>query len=151
MNQAARELDEVIANKASAPGGGEAAHRAAARRLRAHVGLMYPEEFWVDVRRLAAGDPDAVENALVFLEADPWCFRSGYAKEVLVRALRRHALSEPQRERLVAVLLAAVDVGERREFPLYCKLARRNATPALRDDLHRRLLEADPGSHGVPC
>lgn len=38
-------------------------------------------------RRLRDGDQTAIESALRFLEADPWCFRSGYLKESLMRAL----------------------------------------------------------------
>lgn len=116
-----------------------------AAEFRAACELMYPQVFWEDVRRLADGDPRAVEPALIFLEADPWCFRSGYAKETVVRLLRRHRLTLPQGERLDGVLLHVVEVGDRREFALYCQLAAVNATPTLRDGLKHRLFDDRPG------
>jgi hypothetical protein len=80
-----------------------------------------------------------------FLEVDPWCFRSGYAKELIARRLRKVALTDEQRSRLGQVLIRAVDVGDRREFSEYCKLARAHATPALREQLTARLAADDAG------
>jgi len=117
----------------------------AAREFREARAMMYPDAFWADVRRLAAGEHEAVEPALVFLETDPWCFRSGYVKEELMRLLVRHELTAGERERLEGVLLRAVDVGDRREFRRSCRLAAHNKTPRLRQELGRRLLVEDPG------
>ena len=50
---------------------------------------------------------------------------SGYAKETILHLLRRHELTPEQRARVEAVLLSAVDIGDRREFRSSCKLARR--------------------------
>jgi len=122
-----------------------ASWRQAAAQFHAACELMYPQAFWEDVRRLTDGDVGAIEPALIFLEADPWCFRSGYAKETLVRLLRRHRLVSLQRERLEAVLLRVVEAGDRREFTLYCKLAAVNATATLRDELKRRLFSDERG------
>ena len=41
---------------------------------------LYPRDFWMDVGSLRSRDPSGLENAVVFLEADPWCFHSGYVK-----------------------------------------------------------------------
>lgn len=68
------------------------------------------------IERLAAGESDALEPALVFLEADPWCFRSGYAKERIAELLSRHHPDLGQQARIERVLLHVVDVGDRPEF-----------------------------------
>ena len=125
--------------------GGHARWEDAARELREAVDLMYPPDFWADVARLRGGDPGAVEPALVFLEADPWCFRSGYAKETVLALLPRHELSADQRERVEAIMLRAVDVGDRREFRGHRRLARAHGGPRLREELRRRLGSDDPG------
>lgn len=72
---------------------------------------MYPPEDEARIKSLARGDPQAVAWALVFLEADPRCFRAGYVRERLVRYLARmlDRLSDQDHRRLGAILLAAVD------------------------------------------
>ena len=85
---------------------------------------MYPPDFWAKVSALAQGDRAGVEAALVFLEADPWCFRSGYTKQLIVRRLRHVRLTDPERDRLLTALLNGVTVGPRWEFREYCKTAR---------------------------
>jgi hypothetical protein len=65
-----------------------------------------------------------VDDALTFLEADPWCFRSGYAKERLLRALGSAELTEPQRRRGAAVVRSYVLGPDRREFRPVGNLAR---------------------------
>ncbi|HEY1778309.1 MAG TPA: hypothetical protein VGG41_19290 [Solirubrobacteraceae bacterium] len=122
-----------------------AAWRQAALRHREAVEAMYSDAFWADVRRLATGEHDAVEPALVFLEADPWCFRSGYVKDELMRLLARHELTDSERDRLESVLLRVVDAGDRREFRRSCKLASRVRTPNLRRELRGRLDAHDRG------
>jgi hypothetical protein len=51
-------------------------------------------------RRIRDGDRAAVDEAVRFLEADPWCFRSGYLKADLMTALANVALTEHVRRRL---------------------------------------------------
>jgi hypothetical protein len=41
----------------------------------------YPPGFWELVGLLRYGDPRGLEQAIRFLEADPWFFRSGYTKD----------------------------------------------------------------------
>jgi hypothetical protein len=92
------------------------------------------------------GDSDAAEYLVAFLEADPWCFRSGYMKERILAALQRAELSGLQQERLRNVLLNAVDAGYRREFRSSCRLAKRLADGVLVGELRRRLA-ASPDRH----
>jgi len=109
----------------------------------------YPSGFWevlgAGYERLAAGERDAVEIAVLFLEADPWFFRSGYVKEDLLRRLKRLCLTADASERLRAVLLAAVDLRDRREFRRYCHLARALDAPDLRQALAGRRTSPDAG------
>jgi hypothetical protein len=107
---------------------------------------VYPSEFWRGVSAMADGEVNGVEPALVFLEADPWCFRSGYAKQTIARLMRKVVLTEPQRDRLLVALLNGVTKGPRWEFREYCKTARAFATPEFRIQL--RQLSA--GSRGRP-
>jgi hypothetical protein len=95
------------------------------------------------IERLAESESDALEPALVFLEADPWCFRSGYAKERIAELLPRHHPAPGQQARIERVLLHVVDVGDRREFRRFCKLARSMAGKPLRSGLRQRLMGDD--------
>ncbi len=82
-----------------------------ARVARETRDAMYPPETEPLMRRLAAGDADAVDWALVFLEADPGCFRAGYLRERVLRYLARmiDRLTVDQKHRLRSVALAAID------------------------------------------
>jgi hypothetical protein len=84
---------------------------------------MYDGDLTVLPDRVWGGDQAAVESAVVFLEADPWCFHSGYLKARLLRALRRATLTDDQVGRLAQALLHAVDVSDRREFAQWYRLA----------------------------
>lgn len=95
--------------------------------------------------RLDAGHPDAVDRAIAFLQADPWCDRSGYEKAGLIRYLKRAPLTNDQMQDLAAIVLMVVDRRYRLEFKHYCRLARRVRSPDLvaglvaraeGDDLH---------------
>jgi hypothetical protein len=55
-----------------------------------------------------AGDATATERAARFLELDPQCYRSGYAKERLLRALKSARLTQSQIERLRVAMMRAV-------------------------------------------
>jgi len=68
-------------------------------------------------------DSDLLEFAVAFLEVDPWFFRSGYLKQILLTRLKRSDLSEPLRQRLRRVLADAARRRGTREFKHYCRLA----------------------------
>jgi hypothetical protein len=117
----------------------------AAELFHAAGAAMYPDEF-EDAMAGLAGTPapaQAAETAIVFLEADPWCFRSGYTKQEILRKLRRHPLTPEQKQRLANALLRYVDVGDRRELLDACKLARHHPTQELRSQLKSRLGSQD--------
>jgi hypothetical protein len=92
----------------------------------------------------APRDPAAVETLVRFLEADVYCFRSGYAKADVIRALTRLDLDPVTTRRLRAVVLDAVDSWDRREFRAYCRLARKVDSEELRGQLRDRLTTSKP-------
>ncbi len=94
---------------------------------------------------LAKGSPRAIETAIAFLEADPWFFRSGYEKENLIRHLKRAPMRLALRERLVDVVLAAIDGRDRREFRHYCRLACGVWSGRLDEEVARRMASSDSG------
>ena len=83
------------------------------------------------------------DAAILFLEADPWFFRSGYLKARLLRVLKRATLSSREADRLLQVVLNSVDKRHREEFRSYVQLAARIATPQLREQLRDRLSSPD--------
>lgn len=101
--------------------------------------MAFEEAADAAVAGIRLGSVAAVEDAIALLEADPWCFRSGYAKGRLMRQVRRIELTGSQRARLVGVVLHAVDAGARLEFPETIALAQRLGGAELRRGLRERL------------
>ena len=124
---------------------GRARWEESAREWHEAMGLLYSPDFQESLERLRLGEADAIEPAIVFLEVDPWAFRTGYAKETILRYLKRATLDADQASRVRAVVLHAVDVGDRREFRGYCKLARRVVDDTFRSNLLTRMRSTDPG------
>ena len=85
----------------------------ACREFRARYDqLAFPGGYSTAKQRIAAGDLDAIEAALCFVEIRPYFFRSGYMFKELLPKLKRANLSSEQRERLACVLLAYQDWRE---------------------------------------
>lgn len=93
---------------------------------------MYPLDFWRAVSALSEGQASGLATCLDFLEADPWCFRSGYAKQLIVRNVRHLRLGGTSLARLQETLLIPVHAGPRIEFREYIRTARAFATPEFR-------------------
>lgn len=74
---------------------------------------------------LRANETGAADAALTFLEADPWTFRSGYAKERLLRRLASAPLDAQQERRAVELVKAWTTGRPRREFRPLTRFARR--------------------------
>jgi hypothetical protein len=86
--------------------------------------LAFPGGVNEGMHRLEEQDPGAIESAVVFLEVDPFFFRSGYIKEDLLERLRWVPLNDDQKSRLQQVILQRIrDAKNRREFRRYCLLA----------------------------
>ncbi len=106
---------------------------------------MYPPEFFESLREIPKGSAKAIDEAITFLEADPWCFRSGYVKAAVVRRLGSIAIGDDNQRRLRKVIMQVIDAGDRREFRWYARLGRRLDGVELREALIQRLASAEPG------
>ncbi len=107
---------------------------------------FYSSEFLDQVERLRNGDQSAIECAIVFIEIDPWHFRSGYLKQKLARYLRHVPLSDSDAQRLRAGILAALTKGQREDLKEYIRLARVLDTPAFRAALQALATGPDEGT-----
>ena len=86
----------------------------------------HPTDFlWGDdfLARLRSSDRQAMDDAILYLEVDPWYFRSGYLKERLIRGLKAAKLTKQDRRRLWNVIWNVAAGRNRREFRNYCSLA----------------------------
>lgn len=90
--------------------------------------LAFPGGLSKEFQLLQIGDPDAIEMAVRYLEANPWYFRSGYYKVDLLKLLGKHPLSDQQRSRLRTVILERVRGRPVREMRAYGRLAPKVAT-----------------------
>jgi hypothetical protein len=68
--------------------------------------LAFPGGYNTANDRILAGDSEAIEAALCFIELRPYFFRSGYMFKALLPKLKRAPLSAPEAARLQAVLSA---------------------------------------------
>lgn len=64
-----------------------------------------------------------MEDSILFLEVDPWFFRSGYLKERLIRGLKAAPRDERDNLRLRNIIWNVANGPNRREFRKYCSLA----------------------------
>jgi hypothetical protein len=132
-----RSFELGLASREPRPSGSswEAWHRAVPR-LRAAMDTMYPDPLWGEVKAgLRSGDRTAREAALVFLEVDPWCFRSGYEKADLMKGVAHLELSTGDQERVRRVVLHVIRQPRRREFPRLAGLAASVWSPQLDADI----------------
>jgi hypothetical protein len=100
---------------------------------------------WLDGlgERLLGAEPEAIEEALDFLERDPYFFRSGYLRERIARRLARVDLAPPQKDRARAIVLSTVDGHRHCPHPGVGRLARAVADNTLRRELRTRLHHHD--------
>ena len=106
--------------------------------------LAFPGGLERGLALLSEKDPDTVDTAIAFLEADPRFFRSGYIKEKLLSRLKHVALSQHQVKRLGRLAIRSVDSGGRREFHGYARLAGALHAHAIAEAMHERQSSRDP-------
>jgi hypothetical protein len=146
MELASQRVDETWRHREVSPDAWQAWNQAtkewhAARH--ALYGEAFDEGFDPHMAAIRASEPAAVETAIRFLEIDPWCFHSGYAKERLLRALKAVPLSIIQAERLRSAMMRAVDNRDRQELAEWCRLAPSLELGEVLADLRRRLASDD--------
>ena len=114
------------------------------------MGLPEPRELeqWLDdvrERLRRRRGPDAADQALAYLEADPYYFRSGYARAKLARSLAQASLSDADLERGRAGTCSTRSTGRKhcnqRELG---QLAGAVANNEMRATLRTRLHDAGP-------
>ena len=105
-------------------------------------GFGYPEmkfyffENQTFLAALSAGDADAKESAIRFLEFDPYYYRSGYIKSKLLVRLKNIKLSASEVKRLQKVICnAIVSQPPKCEFKYYARLLKNVGTPEFRAKL----------------
>ena len=85
------------------------------------------------LKALAAGEADARECAITFLEYDCYYFRSGYMKAKLLTRLKHLDLTQAETRRLQKVVCNAIlSTRPKSEFGYYARLLKRIGTPSLR-------------------
>ena len=92
-------------------------------------------------QELIAGGADGFESAIVFLESDPYFFRSGYLQQETWHRLKRAPLHARQERRLDAVALRYLSRPIRREFWSMVRYVTLRGTESLWTEL-RRLVES---------
>jgi len=139
-----RELNDRV-NQAfrRAPHGAD--HVAACEAFHAQYDqLAFPGGLERGLALLSEKAPEAVKAAISFLEADPRFFRSGYIKEKLLSRLKHVPLSRSQVQRLGCLVVRSVEIGGRREFHAYARLAGALGTPAIVEAMRERQDSPDP-------
>ena len=90
-------------------------------------------------RNLERGDAAAVDRALTYLEADPYYFRSGYARQRVGRKLAHQVMTDTQRARSRAIVLGWVDGTLHSGRVAATHMARSSADNSLRRSLRNRV------------
>ena len=114
----------------------------AVRDWKEFSGFGYPEmkfyffENQTFLAALSAGDADAKESSIRFLEFDPYYYRSGYIKSKLLVRLKNIKLSASEVKRLQKVICnAIVSPQPKCEFKYYARLLKNVGTPEFRQKL----------------
>jgi hypothetical protein len=139
-----RQLHDRIDETFRAHPHGPEHHAACDEFHRAYDSLAFPGGLSAGMEGLQNADPEAIELAVQFLQADPRFFRSGYIKETILHRLKRSPLTKDQQSRLAELIVRSVDGGGQREFKGYSRLARRIHPPAMLEAVNARLSSPSP-------
>lgn len=94
---------------------------------------------------LSAGDADAKESAIKYLEFDPYYYRSGYIKSKLLVRLKQLKLTASEIKRLQKVVCNAIlSPLPKSEFKYYARLLKNIGTPEFRLKLEELSVPALP-------
>ena len=66
--------------------------------------LAFPGGYEGALERIVAGEPEAMDAAICFLEVRPYFFRSGYMYKDILRKIKRAPLSKRQADRVAAII-----------------------------------------------
>lgn len=107
--------------------------------------FLWSHETQLSIRR---GNRKAIDDALLFLEVDPWYFRSGYLKEMLIDSLKRAPLTKDDKARIRNIIISVAGGRNRREFRRFCKLAVKVTSDKFEQMIDQLAKEHDPKSSG---
>ncbi len=106
INQLKERIDETVKHRDKSEEQRKEWQEACAEFHAQYNSLAFPGGLEGAYDRIVAGEPDAVEAALCFLECRPYFFRSGYMFKDVLRKTKRAPLNPTQQARLDAVLVA---------------------------------------------
>ena len=123
----------------------------AVRDWKEFSGFGYPEtkfyffENQTFLAALSAGDADAKESAIKYLEFDPYYFRSGYIKSKLLVRLKHIKLTASEIRRLQKVVCNAIVSRQPKcEFKYYAGLLKNIGSPEFHLQLEKLSIPALP-------
>lgn len=98
-----RRINETFLQRDKSRAGFEAWERACREWHNSRILSFY---LWTQEahERMRRGEREVIEDTLLFLEVDPWFFRSGYLKERVLRHLKGAPLNDSDRARLRQVI-----------------------------------------------
>jgi hypothetical protein len=102
----------------------QAWHRATQEFHAAYDRLAFPGGLKEGLERLKQHDPSAIKLAVIYLEANPYHFRSGYSKEKIAQILKQVPLTDDQKQRLLTAIAAAASDKDQRKLRVYNALAK---------------------------
>jgi hypothetical protein len=114
-----------------------------ARRRSETASRAMPDDPTALLLRVRARAPEAIAEAVAWLESDPFTWRTGYFKDKLMGALCGAELSPANQDRLRGLLLRLTTRGPRQEFPVACRLARYVDNAEFREVLRRLAADGD--------
>ncbi|HLB94236.1 MAG TPA: hypothetical protein VJJ81_03225 [Candidatus Babeliales bacterium] len=92
-------------------------------------------------------DPETITTAIIYLNADPYFFRSGYIKQSIAHLLKQAPLTYKQIEQIQDFLIAALQRDSRREYREYYRLAAKVADDKFRKRIQEIIEHSDNARH----
>ena len=89
-------------------------------------------------------DDELRRFAFEFLTVDPFFFGSGYAKENMLRRIRKPVLTEAEKATLRGLILKRIDGPGMREFRHVCCMVPRAGSPDLEERITSLAQSTDP-------
>lgn len=110
-------IHETLSSRNKSSEGREAWEQACAEFHARYDNLAFPGGYAGALARILAGDPEAVEAGISFLECRPYFFRSGYMFKDILKKCKRAPLSEVQAARLKLILEKVEEWRRRKAKP----------------------------------
>jgi hypothetical protein len=115
-----------------------------------HDTVLSTDYLWLDETQqlIRNGERSTIEDVLLFLEVDPWYFRSGYLKEMLIESLKQAPLTDQDKARIRQIIISVAAGKNRREFRRFCELAARVISEEFENTIEQLVAQQDHESKG---